>query len=175
VQKLLIRRPGKQARIADYEGRGTLASWVCVAAVRTAIEVARLKSPRQVPLDSTRLSASVAAGRPDLELIRHAHGADFKAALEEAFARLSSEERNLLRLSVLEGVGIDKLAGIFAAHRSTVARRLQRVRKQLFDDTRRTLSQRLGVRGPDLDSLMRAVDSQLQLSLSHLFSAERQR
>jgi RNA polymerase sigma-70 factor, ECF subfamily len=174
VQKLLVASDGKPPRLEEYAGRGTLASWVCVAAVRTAIEVSRLKAPASVPLDSAQFAAGVVAGAADLELIRRLHAEDFRGALAEALRGLAADERNLLRLSVLKDVGIDRLAVLFQAHRSTIARRLQRIRKKLLDDTRRGLGKRVGVRGAELDSLMRVVRSQLELSLSRLFSSPEQ-
>jgi RNA polymerase sigma-70 factor (ECF subfamily) len=170
VQKLLVSDGVEPPRIRGYAGRGPLASWVCAAAVRAAVDHTRAEQARAA---RPQLDLQVAAEDPELKLIRERHGRDFSEAFEGAFAKLEAADRNVLRLSVVEGLSIDRLAVMFGAHRSTMARRLARIRQYLMEETRNILAERLSLAEPELASLMRAVRSHLQLSLTRLFSAAR--
>jgi RNA polymerase sigma-70 factor (ECF subfamily) len=171
VQKLLVADGGQPPRIRTYAGRGPLASWVCAAAVRAAVDHTRAEKSRASL--RPQLDDRVAADDPELVLIRERHSRDFTEAFETAFAKLEAADRNVLRLSVVEGLSIDRLATMFGAHRSTLARRLARIRQYLMEETRNILAERLSLAEPELASLMRAVRSHLQLSLTRLFAASR--
>jgi RNA polymerase sigma-70 factor (ECF subfamily) len=170
VQKLLVSDGREPPRIRSYAGRGPLASWVCAAAVRAAVDHTRAEKSRAA---RPQLDVEVAAEDAELKLIRERHGRDFSEAFEAAFAGLEAADRNILRLSVVEGLSTDRLAVMFGAHRSTLARRLARIRQYLMEETRKILAERLSLAEPELASLMRAVRSHLQLSLTRLFAATR--
>jgi RNA polymerase sigma-70 factor (ECF subfamily) len=68
----------------------------------------------------------------------------------------------------MEHLGIDAIAALHGVHRSTAARWLQGVRERLGKHIRRSLRERLGPRPRDIESVLRAVDSQLDLSFSRL-------
>jgi RNA polymerase sigma-70 factor (ECF subfamily) len=167
THKLLVGADGKAPKINDYAGRGSLASWLCAAAIRTAVNLRPgATSHRLAP---GLLQQRIAAEDPELHLIKARYRPVFKAALIEAFDALEPEERSLLRMSLVEEVGIDRLAVMLGAHRSTVARRLVRIRERLVKSTKDRLEERFALRGGELDSLVRAVRSELSVSVSQLF------
>ena len=68
---------------------------------------------------------AVATGHDaELEIMRTRYRAEFSQAFQEAFGALSSEQRNLLRLHLLKGLGVEKLALLFRVNPSTISRRL---------------------------------------------------
>jgi RNA polymerase sigma-70 factor (ECF subfamily) len=108
---------------------------------------------------------------PELAVVRDRYRAEVEAAIRAAFDALdSARDRNLLRLYYLERVGLDRLGQMFGVHGSTVSRWLTALRESVLDDVRTRLSERLGMSGDfaDVDSLIRAVQSELELTLSRI-------
>lgn len=71
----------------------------------------------------------------------------------------------MLRLSLLEGLGIDAIARIYDLHRATVARRIARARESVAEGARRRLGEDARLAPSELASVTRACRSALDLSL----------
>jgi RNA polymerase sigma-70 factor, ECF subfamily len=160
-----------EPRILHYAGQGPLATWVRVAAVRLAIDLARA-SGRQ-PLGRSDLAELVASPEvsPELRLLKETYRPSFQSALTAAIAELPIRDRNLLRMSVLDQLSIDEIAVPFGVHRATAARWLKSVKERIAA----TVLARIGAEHPgltesDLSSLTRAIESQLHLSLTNLLN-----
>ncbi|QRK10968.1 sigma-70 family RNA polymerase sigma factor [Archangium violaceum] len=172
-EKLLTPESGRPPRMADYQGQGPLAAWLRAAAVRTALNLRR-SSQRQARAEEEALAdASVPVGHPELELLRQRHRADFQAALAEALAALSSRERTVLRLHLVEGLSLERIGAVYRTHKSTVSRWLARAREEVLAGTRSRLAERLHLSDGELHSLLRDVPGQLDQSLSSLLASTR--
>src|SRR5262249_49485390 len=158
--KLLVAEEGRAPKILDYSGRGPLAGWLRIAAIRTALDLTR-RSGNERPASSTDalLEVPAAIEDPELEHIRARHRADFKAAFEAARRSLSKEDRNILRLHLVDGLNIDEIGGIFQVHRATAARWIARCREKVHDETRRLLVERLKIGDTELKSILGIVRS----------------
>jgi RNA polymerase sigma-70 factor (ECF subfamily) len=166
-QRVLERLFVGAAKIGDYSGRGSLAGWLQIVTLRVAMDVKRL---RTMPLaDSAELEDLRLAGTdPELKLIKERYREPFKQALRAALGALTSEQRNLLKLHFVDGVTLDKLAGLFQIHRATVARRIAQARESVFDSVRNRLQAELGVTRDEFEELLTLLRSRLELSLSAL-------
>lgn len=156
--KLLV-----DGRIRSYRGRGKLKSWVQVTAVRIAIELCRKKKPEQS--DDALAEAADLDEDPELVPIRQLYKEEFAAAFKTALASLSSRERNILRLYLLDGLNIDRIGAMYRVHRATVARWIAGAREKLLDGTRAELKQKLRLSETEFESLLVVVKSHLDLSL----------
>ncbi|HEX9105397.1 MAG TPA: sigma factor-like helix-turn-helix DNA-binding protein, partial [Polyangia bacterium] len=122
-EKLLVAPPGAQPRIVDYAGRGPLVAWVRVAAVRAALDLLRAGGARaDADVEPDDLAAAAASSSPELDYLKQRYRPQFEAAFQDALRALDSEQRNVLRLHVLEGLNIEQIGALFKVHRSTVAR-----------------------------------------------------
>jgi RNA polymerase sigma-70 factor (ECF subfamily) len=148
--------------VTTYAGRGELHGWVKAIAVRLALR-RRERDARNAGDDA--LVDAAAADDPRLEHLRRTAGAELRAAFAAALASLSSADRTLLRQHHLDGVTLDALAAAHGVHRATIARRLALARQAVADRTRDDLARRLGLGEAELDSVVRLVQSQLDLSL----------
>jgi RNA polymerase sigma-70 factor (ECF subfamily) len=167
-EKLLVAAPGERPRIADYAGRGPLLAWVRVAAVRAALDLLRASGARAAggdvePDDLARDEAS-----PELDYLKERYRPQFKAAFQSALRGLDSEQRNVLRLHVVEGLNIDEIGALFKVHRSTVARWIAAARQQVLAGARAELRANLGLSAGEFDSLAGVVRSQLDLSVAKI-------
>ncbi|MBL8619771.1 MAG: transcriptional regulator [Myxococcales bacterium] len=158
-------------RIADYGGRGALAAWLRITATRKALKLVR-RAGREETLDELLLEHwPDATPGPAGRHLRATYAAELKRAVTEALGGLPVRQRNLLRQHVLDGLTIDELAGLYRVHRATCARWLADARGDLARGTRRALTASLGLHGDELDSMLRLLDSDIELSLSRLLRA----
>lgn len=164
-ERLFVRQVGGRARIADYAGRGSLAGWVRVVTVRVAIDLLRQQRRTPPSVSDEVLQTLVTGSDAELSILAERYRHEVKVAFHDSFAALSAAERNLLRLHHVDGLTIDDLAALKRVHRSTVARRIARCCEQVAIHTHRLLVERLGISPSQVDSVMRLVRSQLDLSL----------
>ncbi len=166
--KLLVSTESGLAKISEFSGQGAMLGWLRVVAMRTALSLLRQRSDK--PLDDIGGDERVMAATEDPELVylRNRYQTEFKEAFAAALAQLTSEQRNLLRLHLVDGMNIDKLGVMFQIHRATAARWLHSARESVFTETRRLLQQRLRLSPAEFDSLVRVLRSQLDLSVARL-------
>jgi RNA polymerase sigma-70 factor (ECF subfamily) len=163
--RLLLSDGGKEPRIATYGGHGPLAAWICAAAVRLALDLRREgKGGEEVD----ERMADQLADQSDFELsyIKQRYRKEFRVAFQEAFQALDAQERNLLRFNFIDGLNIEQIGTMTGVHRATVARRIARIREELFEGTRKVLRERFKLSGSELNSLLTLVKSDFDVSLS---------
>jgi RNA polymerase sigma-70 factor (ECF subfamily) len=156
------------AEILDFTGRGDLRGWVHVMAVRQAVR-RQHRARRECPLDDGEmLEQAAVAGSPESEYVKRAYGQEFKAAFEGALRDLPDRERLLLRQHYVDALTIDELAALYQVHRSTAARLVERARLRVLEGTHAEMLSRLEVQPQDLESIIRMIRSQLEISLRAL-------
>ena len=162
--------PTKPPRIAGYMGLGPLRRWVRAAALRLALNLRRAERTSWAQPAEPGSLAEVAAAQidPELALIKARYRPAFKAAFANAVCSLSSRERNVLRLHLIEGLVAEQIGQVYGVHRVSVARWLGQLRGRLLDETRKQLHASLSLSSQELDELYGLLDSQLTLSISRL-------
>ena len=167
-QLLFVARPGTAPKLAAYTGRGKLAAWLRVIAVREAIDLLDKERP-EILRDPAQVAAlPVADDDPELGYMKRTYRAAFKEAFAQALLSLSPREQNLLRQQVLDGLTVTELGALYQVHHATAARWLVEARKELVQRTRKELKTRLRLTSSECDSILRLADSHLTLSLSRL-------
>src|SRR5206468_1798121 len=74
-------------------------------------------------------------------------------------------DRTLLRYQLIDRLTIDEIGTIFKVHRATAARWLSKIRDDLVDRTRSMMADSLGVDTEEAASIVRLVQSQLDVSV----------
>jgi RNA polymerase sigma-70 factor (ECF subfamily) len=170
-QRLFLGTSDAPPRLLDYAGRGELRAWVRASAVHTAISILRTQSRDRAHQQSLWLAAPRIGVDPVNERVRPQLRVELHAAFETALRSLETRDRNLLRQHFLDGLSTDELARLYRVHRVTAFRWLTRARHRLLSRTRRALAGQLSLGRSELDSIMRLVDSQLDISVSRMFDA----
>jgi RNA polymerase sigma-70 factor (ECF subfamily) len=163
--RLLVAAPGETPAIADYAGRAPLSAWVRIAAIRTALNLRRGKAGEVVRAAEREVEELAGAGDVELDVIRRRYRPAFEAAIARALASLPVRDRTILRLRLVDGVEVERIATMYGVHRATVTRWLADTRAALGGETRRLLTAQLGATGAELDSLAGLIRSQLPVSL----------
>lgn len=167
-EKLFVRSGGRPGKIAEYTGRGPLAAWLRVAAVRTALNLKRSSTTGEGG-DGKELGA--ATGDPEIDYLRARYRKELNEAFRATLEDLPSDERTVLRMCHLDGLSVDEIAVAYRVHRTTAARWLATSREKILKETRRRLAARVGKQ--NLDSVLALVKSDLEVTLTRLLSRSR--
>jgi RNA polymerase sigma-70 factor, ECF subfamily len=165
-EKLFVGRDGSLPKIAEYDGRGALASWVRVITLRAAIDLRRRTSDVVEELASREEPGSI---DPELGYLKLRYREAFNAAFREAVSVLDTEQRGLLHRHYVGGLTLEQLAAREGVHRATVARRIAAARAAVTEEALRRLRAGLGASASELESLAGIMRSQLDLSLRGFF------
>jgi RNA polymerase sigma-70 factor, ECF subfamily len=172
-QKLFVGDGEAAPKIADYAGRGPLATWVRVAAVRTALNL-RGAGRREMPMSSSQVAAlAPAVDDAGLKYLKGRFADEFEESLARACSALSERDRTILRLRYADDLNIDQIGALYGVHRATVARWIGRIRDEVYEGTRKDLVGRLKLDDSDFEALLRLAHSQIDVSLSAVLTSQR--
>jgi RNA polymerase sigma-70 factor (ECF subfamily) len=165
IRRRVLIGDGEPAQIVGYSGRGDLRSWVRVIATREALQ-RRRRTRRDVQLEDDALIQHFAPGdNPETEYLKGLYREKFKRSFEGALKTLSHRERTLLRQHYIDGLTIDEIGRLYRMHRSTASRLVARVRSLVLETTRAEMMSQLDVEPHELDSILRLIRSQIEISL----------
>jgi len=167
--RVLVADAGEPARILGYSGRGSLGGWVRVAAVRLARDIARSERAEEARRDAIEPQQV----DPELGYLKRAYGNAVSGAVQAALEALAGEPRTLLKMHYVDGLSIEQVGQAFGKSRATSARMLAAARMALLRDIRERLTQVIGIRPDEADSLLAFVRSRLDVSIGHALRAPR--
>jgi RNA polymerase sigma-70 factor, ECF subfamily len=169
AERLLTGAAGRPPKLALYRGEGSLRGWLTVVAQRIALEMREAAGTPAARLDDF---SSLLGGRcePEVEMLRARFAPRLQAALQVAAGRLTERERLLLRLSLLQGLSTRQIAGSYRVNQSTVTRWIGRALDRLGQAVRESLRAGDGLGESEVDSLIAAVRSRVELSLTGLLA-----
>jgi RNA polymerase sigma-70 factor (ECF subfamily) len=158
-----------EKRIADYSGRGSLEGWLRVAAVRLAID--RTRKAQVLPEVELDHEPLVDAPDPELALLKSQHADEFASALAEVLRSLDADDRTMLRFYLTDKLTLAEIGALFRVNRTTIVRRLVECRRRILEDTRGRLIDGLKLSSEEADSLMRRLQSQLDVSIHRMLES----
>jgi RNA polymerase sigma-70 factor (ECF subfamily) len=167
-ERLLLSKPGEQARLLQYAGLGTLEGLVVVSCTREALSLLRKRKDLHLTENSPRL---VDSKDPQGVLLKAELTKEMRASFEVAVGSLTPRQRNLLRLSLVDKLSIDEIGLMHRVHRATAARWLAEARDQLTDRSREAVLSALEIDSDELAGVIELVESQLSLSLPRLLQS----
>jgi RNA polymerase sigma-70 factor (ECF subfamily) len=154
--------------LRGFSGSGSLRGWARVVASRAAIDWVRSNTSR-VPAES--LSPELPAHADvELQLLRTKYRAVFARAVQTALGQLERRERSLLRQHYLDDLSIHALGELYGVHRASAARWVASARERLLQLTRAEIAREVKLAPQEVESLMRALGSDLHASLGPLHS-----
>lgn len=158
--RLLVAAPEREAKLRTYRGRGSLAGWVRITALRQA---RALLGPRVEKLEHDPPAADPI--RAEVAIIARDHGSRIRELVRQAIGELDAQQREALRLEVVEGLPHHRIAELCGVHRTTVVRRVEDARRLIAERVRRALRVELAIGAQTADSLLRTLAG-LDLSLA---------
>jgi RNA polymerase sigma-70 factor, ECF subfamily len=165
--QMFVIRETKPAAIGDYAGRGALRGWLRISVAREMVRLAK-KQQQSVEL-ADQLVGSAGFEDPLLAQLKVKYRTEMATAFRTSLSELPARDRTLLRYQLVDGLSIDDIGAIYRVHRATAARWLAKIREDLIASTRGLMSQSLGVDTGEAASIVRLVQSQLDVSvIKHL-------
>jgi RNA polymerase sigma-70 factor (ECF subfamily) len=168
--RLLLPHGGELPRILRYAGTGELRQLVRVAATRMALNWLQ-REHWYASADDWIEGLPAGHADPELHAMKRQHRSELKEELEAAIASLSARERMVLRLHLVERMGLDAIAAVCSVHRATAARSIARAKEALAAQVRARLIARWRITDAELPALKRLIDSQIDLSLTRILAA----
>ncbi len=166
--RLLVPEGAEPARITQYAGRGPFGAWLRMVAKRVALDLLRARGRARMERE---LESPGVATDPELDFLKLRHAADFKGALEHALSGLSARQVTLLKLSYLEQLAPSAIGVMYGVSSRTVQRWLADLKDEVLRRVREGLKARLALSPSELDSLLRVMQSQLQVSLHRVLGS----
>jgi RNA polymerase sigma-70 factor, ECF subfamily len=173
LEKLLAPRGELPPRLAEFAGQGGLRGWVRVTVVRVGIDLERMQARRIVPEAAPpafNLEDHATTTDPELDYLKRHYRDEFREAFAAALAGLDARSRNALRHHMVDHLSIDQIGALYHVHRATAARWVAHGREALLVGTRAALRERLRVSEDEYASIMRLIDSMLEVSVQRLLS-----
>lgn len=164
-ERLFSASPGGRPKIAEYTGRSSLAAWLRVVTNRHVVSVRRKRTEEPTDEGVELLPSGDAGADPELAYLRNTFRDVFQAAFRAAACTLDSEARNVLRYHYIDGLSIDEIGAIYKLHRVSASRRVRRARDLLVERTRSELRKAHFETSSELESILRAVESEVELSI----------
>jgi RNA polymerase sigma-70 factor (ECF subfamily) len=162
-ERLLVGDHERTPKIVDYAGKGSLAGWIRVIAVRVAVDLRRATGRTTSAVPEDLISASATA---DAVYVKRRYRAVLQDAINRAIVDLSDQQRTLLRQHFVEGITFDALAASAGIHKVTVWRQIAAARNLIVESMRTALGVGVLVGANEFESILRTVQSQLDFSLS---------
>ena len=167
---LFTAEPGRSAAIRDYAGRGDLRGYLRVIATRELIRLLE-RGRRELAVDDDAVFDRFApANDAELSFVRRVTRDQVADALRGALGLLEGHDRALLRYHLVDGWSIDRIAQLYGIHRATAARRLTAARERLGELMRGQLAARLAIASDEVDSLVRLVQSKVEVTFERLLA-----
>lgn len=165
AMRCLVAEPGRPAGLDSYSGAGSLEGWVRATAVREALALTK-RTERESHRFESVLEGHMSWADQEIAMLRKVYCEPVSRAFAAACAQLSPEHRALLRLHFAQGVTTGQLATMYAVSRATLVRRLTEAREALIALVKTNLKSAVGVAENDFFSVLKLVNSQLDLRLS---------
>lgn len=167
LEHLLVEEGHARRKLLSYAGEGALAHFVATTAARLFAMEQRSEASRQAREQAFGPAVAPGPASAERQLARKQQAQLFERAFTAALDTLSTKDRALLRLNLVEGVTQEKLAQAHGVSRNTMMRWLLDARAALAAATRAGLAQDV-TDDSAVDPLLRSLASDVDVSLDRL-------
>ena len=157
--------------LLTYGGRAPLVVWLRTALVRQGVALKRRRDkerPFDIAIENDATDRQFV--NPELVLLKQKYADEFTVAFQRSLAALPARDRLVLRYHLVDKLTAEQIGTRFKVHRVTVARWMRNIREVLLEMTKVHLSARLQEDADDLDLIFGLIESQIQVSLTALYS-----
>jgi RNA polymerase sigma-70 factor, ECF subfamily len=156
----------RRRKLAAYEGRSSLRTWLGAVVMNAALNARRSAASRPESPAEPDQPEPIASSSPA------ADERQFAAILHDAITSLSPSQKTLVLMYYEQGLTLDEIAAVLGGSKSTSSRRLREAREDIVAAAKRLAE----ARGTTLASLRDGVDlGQLDVDLRRACAAERHR
>jgi RNA polymerase sigma-70 factor (ECF subfamily) len=158
-----------QSRIASYDGRSSLATWLRVVVNHRIINERQRKRCRLSNLDGIPEPADpTALLKVEARLCRDRYDSMILHCFEHASRQLSAHERLIVLLRYDQDLPLGDIARLFSVHQSTITRQIDRAVRRLRRDVRALLASEFGLDVDEIEECLGVASDAFSNSLSIL-------
>jgi RNA polymerase sigma-70 factor (ECF subfamily) len=162
---MLVDEPPRVAACRNFNGSSTLRRYLTIVATRELVRIIK-RARESEPLEEHQLITSlVPASDPVIMMLRHRHRDDVDASFRVALGKLSDRASALLRFKLVRHWSIGQIASFYGKSIPTTHRWIAEARDELAGHVRAEVARRLNIPIVEVDSIVRLVQSQIDLSL----------
>jgi RNA polymerase sigma-70 factor (ECF subfamily) len=169
VTRCIVGDGGNPPSLNTYSGTGSLEGWLRATAVREALALNR-RANRNTGEVEAALEARTPWADHEISLFKQMYREPVSHAFAAACSQINADDRALLRLHYVEGVTTANLATMYGISRATLIRRLASARESLLDRVKSSLKSTARIADGDFESILRLVQSQIDLRLSRVLA-----
>jgi RNA polymerase sigma factor (sigma-70 family) len=159
-----------QSRIASYDGRSSLATWLRVIAMHRIINDRQRKSAGVLPLEGCPEPGDpTALRRVDEAVASRRYSRIIRQCVELALCKITPHERLILLLRYDDGLPLGHIARLCSVHQSTITRQLDRAIARLRDEVIRCLGSECGLDEAAIDECMALAEQSFSTNPSILY------
>lgn len=133
------------SRIASYDGRSSLGTWLRVVICNRAINAQRRNASFRNTDLQQELPDEPAWANIELTVLARRYAAALQDAVSAACGELTPRERLMLLWRYQDGLQLGQIAQLLGIHQSNVTRQLERMQGKLRDDVTEILSTKHGL------------------------------
>ena len=117
----------QRQRLAQYDGRSTLKTWLGAVVAHAALNAGKMERRMTSLDDAAGARRRTAASSPQDEEARRL----FATLVRQALAQLEPDDKLLLLLYYEQGLTLEQIEGLAGSSKATLSRRLDRLRRRL--------------------------------------------
>jgi RNA polymerase sigma-70 factor (ECF subfamily) len=163
---LLVGEPAKAPKLFSYSGIGPLAGFIGVTAQRIALKGIQRQEAAAHVAERASAESNVAGGDAELEFMKQRYRSEFEHAVRAALDQLGDRDRMILRMRVVEGLTIDRIARAYRVGKATMWRWIDCVRQRVLEEIRRGLRQQIQLSDSQFQAFIALFTSASALDLS---------
>lgn len=164
--QLLVDEPSRMAGCRGFSGRSSLKRYVTIIATRELVRIVK-QGRKEEPLEHDVLITSLGLS-PELSLLRSRYRDAVDACFRLVLEELSDKSRALLRFKLVRKWQISQIAAVYGVSLATAHRWFTEARDELGDRVRVKVAKRLQIPLADVDSIVRLVQSCIEISFERL-------
>jgi len=158
-----------QSKIASYDGRSSLATWLRVVVSNRVINERQRRSLATGNIETIPEPVDpVALRNVEARLGQSRYEDMIVAAFKEALEKLSHREALIVLMRYDQGLQLGEIARLFSVHQSTITRQLERVVERLRDEVIALLASHYGLDRAQVDECLSVAGDTFATSVSLL-------
>lgn len=159
----------RQSRIASYDGRSSLSTWLRVVVSNRVINERQRRSAAAGNIDVMPEPADPRALYDVEDLLRRGrYNKLILSAFRRVLSSLTDHEAVIVLMRYDQGLQLGEIARLFSVHQSTITRQLERVVERLRRDVVVVLSSQYGLNGAQVEECLSVASETFAKSVSIL-------
>lgn len=156
-------------RLLQYRGASRLGGWVARIAWRIALRLAMKSAPRRFLNEDALVAELERQEDAETRAMRSDYREVFRESVMIGLRQLSARDRMILRLHIVDGLSMARIALMHQVSQPTISRWLRDARMSVLRSVRDSVQNAFEIETGEVGSVVNMMASQLEISFSQIF------